>query len=335
MVIIALHLLCTLVIYPEPTARRDIRRKVYGLTAGVRPQIVLMGDSRVECGMSPATFAHELGMQPGDIINIAAPACDPVAAITAFRGYRERFSKDCILVLGVSVFGVNDGADTSIIGDETLWSAGLLNRLRLVGVKRALTATFLPERELVRRNLIEPLLLHWDFSEAIAAQGHRRKANCRADDRQRLDATVQYLRNMWFGDTKIDGIRWSLLRQGLESLRDAGVQVVVTCPPDDPDLTQAMAGTAMDAATSQFHSNLKSLCDELGFPFLIYTADVAAVDEPRRLFADFIHLNTTGAEWLTQRCASDLQKLLVDGNLNLAGWKGPVPASTLALDTHN
>ncbi|HRX84650.1 MAG TPA: hypothetical protein P5572_06475 [Phycisphaerae bacterium] len=323
-VVIITHLIVSLAIYPEPMPRRDLRRKLAALTGRAPAQLIVAGDSRAECGILPATLAGQVGIPANRAINMGSPACDLPGVLAGYRAFANRFDPHPILIVSVSLVEFNDRAAHRLIGDETLWSLGPLERLRLATPKRALTSLFLPERELLSRMLVEPFLLDTHKPMVVSEQGYRGQRTRRRYPPQLLEHDVNYLNESWFNDPQFQGVRWRLFRQSVQALRDAGAQVVLLDSPEHPQLVQAMRGTPMETQDEQFHKQLAQYCRDNHVPLLRYTAeslcaDAACAADPGSSFVSLVHVNRTGAERLTARVGEAVSNLIATGVLHRPG----------------
>lgn len=321
LIVVGLHLAATLWAYPHPAPRRDLRRKLAALNAGPAPSVILAGDSRIECGLLPERMAARMGLPRAGAINMGSPACDAPAVLAGYRAFRDRFADHPVVVVGISLLGVNDRADAGMVGDETLWSLGLADRLRLVEPERALLSLALPEREFVTRHLTEPLLLSRE-PLAVAEQGYRGSSKRRYYSAEELEHDVALLERKWFNEPVLDGIRWRITCAAVLELRAEGAQVVVLDSPLHPDLLRAVTGTRMEQPERQFHEQLRAFCREKNIPLLRYSAEALCPDgecaaDPGSSFVGLVHLNRAGAERLSDHVADDLHALLAAGTLRL------------------
>lgn len=314
-----IHMTFAWVVYPDPMPRRDLRRKIIPLTQNVTPALIVAGDSRLECGLIPGVLAEHAGLPPADAINMAAPACDLPGALAGYREFAERFQPGAIMVAGVSVVDVNDHADPVLIGDETLWSLGLIERCKLVAPKRAFLSLFIPEREWLRRNLVEPVLLNWDYDRAVAEQGYRGEWSEHEYPPDYLARELRNLDHAWYHEPIFDGARWRLFVDAVRTLRARGVQLVLLDPPIHPAFTNGVAGTAMGADDERFHQQLADFCREEGVPLLRYTARDLCADDPASSFVSLVHLNRTGAKRLSTLVGDELALMQARGLLHAPG----------------
>lgn len=293
---------------PTPMARPSERRKVAAVTAQVRPSIVIAGDSRIESGLIPKAMAEAAGWDPDAAVNIAVPAGEPAATLAVCREYANRFLPGSVLVLGVSAYAMNDHADESLLGDETLAMARRQERFKLTTARRALLTDFLPERDWIRRRFTEPF-----FEQAapsvVAESGYRGKRKSNPLTMKEAREHSSELHELWLRQPQLDGVRARVTEEALAALMGMGFQVVVIDPPANPLLEPAIAGTADAAALADFHARLKSLCVKLDVPLLAYGPVVLGPDA-ESCFVSLMHLNRTGAERFSARVGEDLRRLI-------------------------
>jgi lysophospholipase L1-like esterase len=318
---VAFHVLAT-AIYPRPAARMDVYRKTAALTDRFRPAVLVAGDSRAESGVMPKLIAPLLGLTDDGVINIAVGAGDTASAVAAYREFDHRMHKRPIMLLGVSISKVNDNAP-NWKSDELLWSVGLVDRLRLVSVRRALTATFLPEKTLYHR------LTGWPAPGKHTASQGIFPAYPAIEDRgfhsnptlppELLDHTCRSHHRIWYKDADIDGIRWRQFEANVRELLDAGVQVVVLNPPLHPSFEQVILADPVSAeATTRYERKLRDFCDRVGVPLLSYDNDVLAGAASGDYYDDPLHLNRKGAAVLSRRIGRDVAALIAAGRLDIS-----------------
>ncbi len=192
----------------------------------------------------------------------------------------------------------------------------MLERFRLAPFKRAVTSLALPERELIRRVVMEPLFWEWDASHA-ANQGYRGKSSHHAYDAERLRTELDYLAEVWYRRPQLDGVRWRHFQESVAALRSAGVQVVLLDPPTQPAFDAGIAHREMADADRLFHRRLAAYCRANAVPLLRYTARDLSPDDPDGIFVSLMHLNHRGASLLSHRVGRDLAEMLADGRLTL------------------
>lgn len=311
------HLLVSVWIVPHPIAREALRNKIVALTEHHRPSLLIAGDSRAQRHLIPEVVADQLGLTPDNVVNIASASCESPVVVAAYREFAGRFTSAPIMVISVSIYSINDRAnEPSALSKESLWSLGLVDRLRLATLPRALAAIFLPERELYRRLVIRP---REPSPAAVPERGFVGIAEDRCIDStpEGLRPAITYVNRVWFNNAEIDGVRWRQLQADLHNLIDAGVQVVIMNSPDHPAYLQAIAGTSMDTANTEFRRQLSDLCQRLNVPLLHYDADWANGCDPDTLFYDVLHLNRRGAAILSERVGRDINDLIRSGRLRL------------------
>jgi len=315
------HALVARFVYPDPLPRRDVRRKLIALTGEISPKLIIAGDSRAECGLVPAIVAERMGVNTRAAINMAAPACDLPGVLAGFREFRERLDARPIVVISVSVVDLNDRVDERLIGDETLWSLSLGERIALVSPKRALLATFLPEREFVRRRLLEPMLLGNEARLNVAEQGYRGEESRHVYPPEKLARELEGLDRAWYNGADFAGARWRLFCESVQAMVDDGAQVVLLDPPAHPDFVAGIAGTRMGSADRLFHRQLAEFCHVQGIPLLRYSAEdlcrgEACVSDPGSSFVSLMHLNRAGAGRVSALVGDALADLAGRGELH-------------------
>ena len=150
--ILIAHAAVSLVLVPDPIADQPLRRKILALTERSRPWMIIAGDSRAQVHVRPDVLAESFGWPESAIVNIGMPVCEVSSVLAAYREFSDRFAHNPIMLVSTSIFGVNDGArEEHFIHDETVWSLSVVQRFRLLPPGRALLATFLPERGLLRQ----------------------------------------------------------------------------------------------------------------------------------------------------------------------------------------
>ena len=309
-----IHVVVSGWVVPHPVARESLRRKVIALTEHDRPSLLIAGDSRAERTLMPEVIAAHVGMPPSSVVNIAFRSCDSSATLAAYREFSGRFATAPIMLISVSLFSVNDTANTHpYIRDEILWAIGLVDRMRLVSMKEAVKTSFLAERELLYQYLVgRPRV---PCSDPVPERGFLGKTevgcvNTTSEWFERTRSTV-----LVYPTPVIDGIRWRQLEADLQSLIQAGAQVVVLDAPEHPAFLQAIAGTAMGAATAAFHRQLGDLCERMRVPILRYGPDWLGARDPDTLFWDALHLNCQGAAVFSEMVGPDLNALVQSGRL--------------------
>lgn len=314
-IVLLVHICVATWVLPNPMPRRDLRRKVLPLTRDTKPSLIVFGDSRAECGFIPDTLAASAGIEPSVVVNIATPACEPAGGAAAYRAFADRFAARPVMLLSVSLFAVNDHAHEELIGQESLWGLSLADRLSVAPARRAIEATFLPERELLHRYVLEPLLLSVDTSQFEATRGYRGKDRTPAMTMDAVRAKLIGLERRWFNDAKIDGVRWRLFEQNVGELREAGVQLVIVDPPEHPLYLEALADSDLGSVNARFHEKLRTFCENERIPLLRYGASDICADDPASIFVSVLHLNRKGAQLMSQRAGDDLRAMVESGCL--------------------
>ncbi len=306
-IVLIVHLIVATWIVPQPQPGRILAAKVEALTTDARPELIIAGDSRAACHVVPAVLADELGMPVDAIANIARPVCGPAAVLAGFRAYRARFADHPILVLSAAPWCVNDRPAylTQAINDETLWSASLLERFRLVSVRRALNATMLPEKALLGRFSDRPARVQ------VAERGYY-PLDAKLDSRAETHLEqVKRTEDFWYVGAKPEGIRWRILEESLRGLLAEGARVVLLDPPSHPALVDAIAKSAHGPVADEYRSALHVMAQRLDVPILSYELDdFARAVHPDEIYADYGHLNRAGAELLSRRLAADLRRMM-------------------------
>jgi hypothetical protein len=324
LVVAVVHLIVATFVFPEPMPRRDVRRKLLALTRDARPQLIIAGDSRAECGLIPGMLAETLDLDPRTAINIAAPACDLPGVLAGYREFAGRFARKPIVIISVSIVEVNDRADEQLIGDETLWSIDAADRFRLASPKRAVASLFLPERELVRRTVVGPLLLRGDAQATVADQGYRGETSRHHYPPELLAREIAKLDLAWYNQPVLDGMRWRLFCDAVRTLRTLGAQVVLLDSPAHPGLVAATAGTPIADADHRFREQLRAFCRVESVPLLHFTAeqlcsDAAGTSDPASSFVSLLHLNRIGAARLSARVSDAVVEMIDVGVLHRPG----------------
>lgn len=315
LLVVITHLLVACVICAEPMPRRDLRRKVAALTRDRSPQLIVAGDSRAECGLLPGLLADRIGLGPENGINMAVPAGDLPGVLAAYREFAARFPPRAIMVISVSVVEVNDRAADELIGDETLWSVGWRQRFRLVSARRAALSLFLPERELLRRQVLDPLLIGRNEAHVVEELGYRGEDSAHAYSPLQVDRELEKLDAAWYNRAVLDGVRWRLFRGGVRELCSRGVQVVLLDSPAHPAFEQAVGQAPFAADDAYFHEELREFSREAGVPLLRFNsadicADAECIADPASSFVSLLHLNRRGAQRLSARVGDALAELI-------------------------
>ena len=76
-------------------------------------QVVVMGSSRIQDGVSPRGLEKELGLPEGSAISLAMTSGRPFDALMLYERHREKFSKARVLVMEVAEFQFNGGFSPS------------------------------------------------------------------------------------------------------------------------------------------------------------------------------------------------------------------------------
>lgn len=298
--------LAAVLVCREPVARPVLRSKFRQLTQA-DPRVVLIGDSRMKSGVQPALIERSLGLPSSSVVNLAESACDSPAITAAWKEFAPRLGHASLIVLNVSFFAVNDNA-TDILGDELLWDMSWADRLSTLATTRAVASVFLPEKMLWQRFIS---LGSWAQSEYRlggfdSSPATENVQSWSADQRrQRIEA----LRQWWYTDPKIDGVRWQSLAGTLELLSKSKHELVVLLMPEHPIFVEAIKGTAAGIADQEFRSRVHALCEQRGLRCLDYDAGCLRPGESDLLFSDLVHLNRHGAEAFTPVLAGDLMRL--------------------------
>ena len=316
--VVFIHAFFSLMVFPHPVAREDLRRKVRTLTEFARPRLLFAGDSRAECTIDPIALAKAMNLEDGVVVNIAVQAGNSSMAVAAIREFGDRFSPNPIVVVSISPHNVSSQSELNEnYNAEFFWSIGLVARFRELSVKDAIRSTFAPERRWWAR-----LDRHFHKHEPDApfnSAGYR--ALDGPPEEQPGDGypeTIARL-NRWQCFTVGDesSTPWRRLRADLKELRDFGAQVVVFDAPDHPGFLARLSGTPEGENYAQFRVTLASLCRKLDIPLLRYSAADLGDADPDGLFWDGVHVNHIGAELLSKRVALDIKQLVTRGVLHL------------------
>jgi hypothetical protein len=327
------HLLVGLA-YPEPIARESLRRKVLDLTADGHPGLLVAGDSRAEYQVIPSVLAATLGVPASAAVNIGTACGEPAATLAAYREFTGRFADGPIMLLSVGLWSVNDHQH-EYLGNETLWSLGFADRVRVAPVRSALCSMFLPERVAAARFAdwlhggtrpdpvtgqilarLTPGARARDASVSwLTDRGYIGSTKDVAADHRVLGRTTRGIVESWYIDARVDGVRWRLFESNLDRLLADGVQVVILDTPRHPAVLAALEGTSGAEADGQFHRQLLDISAAKAIPLLSYDAAVFQGRDPDRLFRDAAHLNDAGATLLSERIGRDLRGLIDVGKL--------------------
>ncbi len=313
--ILIAHAVVSLVLVPDPIADQPLRRKVLALTEGHRPRMIIAGDSRAQIHVRPDVLAESFGWPDSAVVNIGMPLCEVSAVLAAYREFSDRFATNPIMVVSISVFGVNDGARREhFIHDETIWSLTVVQRFRLLPPGRALLATFLPERGLLRRLVrgrhIDEDTFVPEFGFVGKSGGGAVRFSHESVQRQMSDVQLG-----WFGEAQIDAIRWRRFVSDIEGLIDEGVQLVLLDSPVHPAFWEAISETPQFDVYRRYRENLRDVGQRLRIPVLQYGKTSLGDADPNAMFYDITHLSRLGATRLSDQLARDLRKLVVAGAL--------------------
>ncbi|MCH9035464.1 MAG: hypothetical protein IID42_13335 [Planctomycetes bacterium] len=313
--ILIAHTTVSLVLVPDPIADQPLRRKVLALTERHRPRMIIAGDSRAQLHVRPDVLAESFGWPDSAVVNIGMPLCEVSAVLAVYREFSDRFAHNPIMVVSISLFGVNDGARKKhFIHDETVWSLSVFQRFRLLPPGRAFLATFLPERGLVRQ-LVRGR--HIDENTVVPEFGFVGKSGGGAVRFSHDSVRSQMIdvQQGWFGEAQIDGIRWKRFVSDLESLIDEGVQLVLLDSPVHPAFWEAIRETPQFEVYRRYQKKIRDVGQRLRIPVLQYSSTSFGDADPNAMFYDITHLSRLGATRLSDRLARDLRKLVVAGAL--------------------
>ncbi|MHC4441290.1 MAG: hypothetical protein ACYTA5_01730 [Planctomycetota bacterium] len=314
----AIHMVMSVWIFPHPVARSKLRYKVMALIAEERPVLIVAGDSRAEQQIVPAVMAQSLGLPVKKIINTATSAGDSSSVLAICQEFAERFESNPIMLISVSLFSVNDGANApDYLGDEVLWPLSLSDRLQIVPLRQAITSEFLPEIQLYRQinDYFHPPT---PSRKIMPTQGFFNQYSNHINlSPSHMNRVIEHGRKYWFSNPRIDGVRWQKLKKDLLSLRNLGIQPVILDTAEHPAFLAEIANTPMGQLNQQFHTQLSNLCQKMNIPLLRYQADVFAGHDVNELFYDILHVNCKGAEILSEIVARDIQRLIDTGRLSI------------------
>lgn len=302
-------------VYPDPIARKHVRRKTAALTANRHTTFVVAGDSRSHRHIIPGLVAGRIGLDPDQAINIGRAGASSSRVLAAFREFRHRFDANPVMLLSLSLWSVND--DCAYLGNEVLWSLSLADRLRVTDPGSALLATFLPERTLAQN--VTNMILDRVSIPHVPDQGFvsGEAKNSMRYTPEEVDRVWALYQEDWFRTPKIDGVRWRLLQSDLRALQREGARVVMVDSPFHPSWITRIAGTPEGDAFHAFRKNLADLSQRMNIPLLSYQDEWLGDGDPDKLFWDLVHLNTDGARVLSERIAEDLTRLIAEGKLDL------------------
>ncbi|UCE60912.1 MAG: hypothetical protein JSU63_04005 [Phycisphaerales bacterium] len=309
------HVAISTWVFPHPIAREELRRKVIAIPQGQRPSLIFAGDSRAWWHIDPAVVAENVDLPAGKVVNIAINSCESSGVLAAYREFSDRFAPAPIIVISISAYSINDGVTyRHCLNDEVLWSVGLLDRFRLASVKDAIQATFLPERELANRiarayyetkAFVPPEEGFWE----IPAKGPLDWTSDHTQER------LSFIRDVWFENPSMTGIRWRQLEEDLQDLKQGGAQVVLLDSPEHPQLADRLEGTPSGTANAAFHRQLHDLGKRMQIPVLRGGPDWLGDRNADELYCDPVHMNRLGAELFSASIGTELRNLLNRGVL--------------------
>ncbi|MFN3202878.1 MAG: hypothetical protein ACE366_31085 [Bradymonadia bacterium] len=79
------------------------------ITPAQPPKVLVMGSSRIRDGVAPRDLESTLGLQQGDVLNVALSQGTPKDALLLYTRHREKFAKASVVVLGLEDWYVNAG----------------------------------------------------------------------------------------------------------------------------------------------------------------------------------------------------------------------------------
>ena len=313
-IILTVHLSVT-AMFPQPVAGSFIRKQAWtGLKAGT-PAIIIAGDSRMQLGVNPDRLSERLTLPPGTTLNLAQPLGDSTTSLSAYRTFASRFAPRPVLLLGVSLFSINDGS-SEMFSEEFMRSRSLRDRVRIVRTAEAIAAEFLPEKGLWELS-ISPI------TEVCPTQAVRyvppipASWNVGTWKPRQTAAKMQWVWDNWFAEPNLDGIRWDKLVADINDLQALGAQVVIVDMPVHPMVCRELAKHRFDQVFKRFHAKLDQFCDQARIPLLRYEIADSEPAHPDAIFMDLTHLNEAGAAIVTDRMAGDLARLIADGRIQL------------------
>lgn len=311
-IILTFHGLCACILYPRPATRLDLRRKIVALTQESRPCLLIAGDSLAEQQVIPQTLADATGLHPSQVANIAISGCEAAAVAAAFDELRSRFSQEPVMLISVSVFGVNDRRILHL-NNESIWRMSLTDRVRLLPARRVVESLFLPEAAVYARlaNALSPPPLNFDITgRGIEAE----KQSPALPGTPEFSTQSRYVIE-WYRNPEIDGVRWGLLEDSLAHLQSRGVQLVLLDSPLNPAFRAVLESESCVETDSRFRSKLRDLSRRLNVPLLSYGTEIFGRRDSIALFHDTVHLNSEGAAILSQIIGRDLRMLFDRGEL--------------------
>jgi hypothetical protein len=313
-IIAGVHLAVRLA-WPVPFANEFLRQRAAAAVKTDKPRVLIAGDSRTQLGIDERRLSTRLGLPEGQVVNVSVPSGDSSMFLAAYREFGEGFAPRPIVLLGVSFFGVSDGSSETIM-DDLLWSLPMEERLKLVKPAKAISDVFLPEKFLWLR-LTSPVRQRFPtrivkYNPPIPAT-----MNVRSSPSVRNPRGVERVKQIWFTEPNIDGVRWAKFTRDVRVLGEAGIQLVIVDLPCHPMFMGEIANTPAASIERRFHEKLAGLCVELGVPLLRY--DLAALGDADldAVFMDLTHFNESGAAMITDRVAMDLGRLIAAGQVQL------------------
>lgn len=302
------------VFFRQPVASETLRHRTRALTASARPALILGGDSRVQCGLDPTVIADELGLPRPQVANIANSAGDSTRLWCLYREFADQFTERPVILLGVSLFSVNDGAGI-VPCDELLWSVSFRERCQIAPAGRALASCFFAERALWRTLTSPDWLGGGDNTRSEDPHRYARLTlkHWSATDRRAAAATMH---TEWYQAPRLEGVRWAQLQRNLAALTAAGAQVVLVDPPRHPDLEKWLA-PADQATGRQFSRLLAELSTRTRLPLLTCPPNWSGQADADELFGDLVHLNGPGAKLYSRWIAARLGELKAAGLVQL------------------
>jgi len=303
---------------PHPIAAQGLREKVMALTTSAQPKVIIAGDSRAKCGIEPWTLASQLQLPENEVVNIGRAATGSAAMLNTYREFADRFIDKPIMLINTSVFAVNDATPRVMIDEEWLSSLTWNERRQLVGTARATAAEFFAEKALWFQLLDTispgvPPVHEQGFSCSPASESTFGWSQQKTQERSHA------LIDSWYGNAKIDGIRWKKFETSLQAFLDAGVQIVLVEMPFNPRFVSVRAETPAGRTAERLHRKHVQLCERLNIPLLSFD-ETCIADEPiEKSFSDCVHLNRQGAALFSQVLAKKVENLIRSGRLQLPG----------------
>lgn len=280
----------------------SLNSKAY-LIKNYQPKIIIGGDSRAERQFNPILAQNLLGMNNGDVVNIAISSGDPLMIETLISKYPQIFRK-ATLIISISENELNDGSQKVGYFSNTMISKmDFFTQIQTFQGKHLDTLLKYYRYNII--NILKKIIGYnketEDFTDTFGFNPIHSKFDINKYTLHDVDINPWYEN---YQNRKL--IKINLLRNSLYNIKSKVNRLYIYNAPLSPKFVQTIINTNYYNIETDMQKSLETICQDLNISYKSYAFDKRFENKH---FYDAVHLNDFGADYFTTMILQDMKLL--------------------------